>query len=149
MGPPGGAPGESPTASVPEPNVRARPAAPEFLTPAWIARLDEVVASAAELADLDADPLVVEAQVTTPEASVTYHLVLGPGPARIHPGAAGEPDLTLVLTVEAARRLHEGTANAQVCLADGTLRLRGNPEVLSRRAAALARAGGLLAAFRR
>jgi hypothetical protein len=39
--------------------------------------------------------------------------------------------------------------NAQECLARGSLRLRGNPEVLARHAAMLARAGDVFGDARR
>jgi hypothetical protein len=121
----------------------------EFLTPEWIAALDALARAAADLADAAEAPLVVEQQVVTAAGTVTYHLVLGPGPARVVAGPAASPDLTMVTTEDAARRIHAGTANAQTCLSDGTLRLRGNPEVLARRAAVLSRVGDLFAGVRR
>ena len=122
---------------------------PDFLTPEWIAALDDLARNAADLVDAAEEPLVVEQQVVTAAGTVTYHLLLGPGPARVRGGSADSPDLTMVATEDAARRIHDGTANAQTCLADGTLRLRGNPEVLARRAAVLGRVGDLFAAVRR
>jgi hypothetical protein len=122
---------------------------PEFLSADWVAALDDAARAAAELADAADEPVVVEQQVVTGAGTVAYHLVLGPGPARVRPGPAAAPDLTMIATADAARRIHDGTANAQRCLADGTLRLRGNPEVLTRRAAVLGRIGDLFAALRR
>lgn len=124
-------------------------AAPEFLGPGWIAALDDRARRAPGLADAADAPVVVEQQVLTAAGSVTYHLVLGPGPARVLPGPAAAPDLTMVTTEDAARRIHAGLANAQSCLADGTMRLRGNPDVLTRRAAVLGRVGDLFAPLRR
>jgi len=122
---------------------------PEFLTPEWIAALDDLARRAPDLVDAAEAPLVVEQRVVSATGTVTYHLVLGPGPARVIAGPAPAPDLTMVTTADAARRIHDGTANAQTCLADGTLRLRGNPEVLARRATVLGRVGDLFAAVRR
>jgi hypothetical protein len=122
----------------------------EFLSAAWLADLDELAQRAAELADVDDQPLVVEQHVARDDgATVVYHLVLGPGPARVRPGPAVRADLTLVATEAAALGMHTGTTNAQACLADGTLRLRGNPEVLTRHVAVLARVGDLFADARR
>lgn len=122
------------------------PAAPEFLGPDWVAALDAAVREAADLADAADPPVVIEQRVVIDDGEVAYHLVLGPGPARVRAGRAAAADLTMITTVDAARRIHAGTANAQQCLADGTLRLRGNPDVLTRRAAALSRVGALLGA---
>lgn len=124
-------------------------AAPEFLGPGWVAALDDRARNAPALVDAAEAPVVVEQQVLTADGAVTYHLVLGPGPARVLPGPADAPDLTMVTTEAAARRIHAGLANAQTCLADGTLRLRGNPDVLTRRAAVLGQVGDLFAPLRR
>jgi hypothetical protein len=121
----------------------------EFLSAEWIADLDAIARASTELADAADEPVVVEQQVLTDAGTVTYHLVLGPGAARVIAGPAAHADLTMVTTQDAARRIHAGTANAQSCLADGTLRLRGNPDVLTRRAAALGRVGDLFAGVRR
>jgi hypothetical protein len=122
---------------------------PEFLSPAWVDALDARVRAEASLADAGDPAVVVEQRVQTATGTVAYHLVLGPGPARVHSGAAPRADLTMVTTEAAARRIHAGTTNAQACLADGTLRLRGNPDVLTRRAAVLGRVGDLFGALRR
>jgi hypothetical protein len=122
---------------------------PEFLTAEWIAALDARARATADLVDAAEEPVVVEQRVVSEAGEVSYHLVLGPGPARVRPGRAPDPDLTMVATADAARRIHAGEANAQTCLADGTLRLRGNPDALTRRAAVLGRVGGLFAGPRR
>ncbi|MBM3660258.1 MAG: hypothetical protein FJW95_12265 [Actinobacteria bacterium] len=118
---------------------------PEFLSPEWVDALDARAQEHAALADVADGPVVIEQQVRTGTGEVAYHLVLGEGPARVVAGRAAAADLTLVASEDAARRIHAGVANAQSCLADGTLRLRGNPEVLTRRAEVLAGAGALLA----
>ena len=121
----------------------------EFLSPAWLAHLDELAQGADDLADTGAS-LVIEQQVVRDGGdTVVYHLVLGPGPARVAPGPAARADLTLVATETAARGIHHGTTNAQACLADGTLRLRGNPDVLTRHASVLERIGDVFADARR
>ena len=122
----------------------------EFLSAEWITSLDTIAQNAEELADAADHPVVIEQQVIDAHGmTTTYHLVLGPGPARVNPGSADHADLTLVATTSAARGIRDGTANAQRCLADGTLRLRGNPEVLARQVDVLARVGDLFAATRR
>lgn len=128
---------------------RYDPGVAEFLTAEWIARLDALARAAPELADAADEPVIVEQQVVTASGTVAFHLVLGPGPARVREGSAPDPDLTMVTTEDAARRIQAGTVNAQACLSDGTMRLRGNPEVLTRRAGVLAGVGDLFAAIRR
>ena len=115
---------------------------PEFLSAAWLARLDELAQDSEALAGVADAALVIEQQVLRADGdTVVYHLVLGPGRARVRPGPADGADLTLVADEAAARGIRDGTANAQTCLADGTLRLRGNPDVLTRHAAVLERIG--------
>jgi hypothetical protein len=122
----------------------------EFLSAAWLARLDDLAQAAPALADAADGLLVIEQQVLRDGGEpVVYHLVVGPGPARVHAGPATRADLTLVATEVAARGIHDGTTNAQSCLADGTLRLRGNPEVLTRHAAVFEGIGDLFADARR
>jgi hypothetical protein len=122
---------------------------PEFLSAAWLARLDELAQGSAALAGVADEPVVIEQRVLRAGGdTVVYHLVLGPGPARVRVGPADEADLTLVADETAALGIHEGTANAQSCLADGTLRLRGNPDVLTRHAAVLDRIGDVFAGAR-
>jgi hypothetical protein len=122
----------------------------EFLSAAWLAHLAELARAAPELADAADTTLVIEQQVLRSDGdAVVYHLVLGPGPARIEAGPADHADLTLVATEAAALGIRDGTTNAQTCLADGTLRLRGDPDVLARHAAMLDRIGDVFAAARR
>jgi len=123
---------------------------PEFLSAAWLDRLDELAQASVDLADAADGSVVIEQQVVRADGdTVVYHLVLGVGPARVHAGAADRADLTLVATEDAARGIHDGTTNAQGCLAEGTLRLRGNPDVLTRHAALLDRIGDVFADARR
>jgi hypothetical protein len=122
----------------------------EFLSAAWLTRLDELAQASAALTGAAEQPVVIEQEVLRDDGdTVVYHLVLGPGPARVHPGPAEHADLSLVATEDAARRMHAGATNAQSCLADGTLRLRGNPDVLARHAEVLERVGDVFADARR
>jgi len=122
----------------------------EFLSAAWLVRLDELAQESPALSDAADDAVVIEQQVLRDDgATVVYHLVLGPGPARVREGPAPDAALILVATEDAARRIHTGATNAQACLADGTVRLRGNPEVLARHADVLARVGDVFADARR
>ena len=122
----------------------------EFLSAAWLARLDELAQASPALTDAAEGPVVIEQQVLRGDGeTVVYHLVLGPGAARVHTGPAPDPDLTLVATEDAARSIHAGITSAQSCLADGTLRLRGNPDVLARHAEVLAQVGDVFADARR
>jgi len=122
----------------------------EFLSAAWLTRLDELAQGSPALTDAADEPIVIEQQVLRGDGgTVVYHLVLGPGRARVHEGHGPAPDLILVATEDAARRIHTGATNAQSCLAVGTLRLRGNPDVLARHGDVLARVGDVFADARR
>ena len=122
----------------------------EFLSAEWVTRLDQLAQRSPALTDTADESVVIEQQVLRDAGdTVVYHLVLGPGPARVHPGPAARADLILVATEVAARSIHSGVTNAQSCLADGTLRLRGNPDVLARHAEVLARVGDVFADARR
>ena len=122
----------------------------EFLSAEWLTRLDELAQRAPALTYAADEPVVIEQQVLRDDGDVVvYHLVLGPGVARVHAGPAARADLILVATEDAARSIHTGVTNAQSCLADGTLRLRGNPDVLARHAEVLARVGDVFADARR
>jgi hypothetical protein len=120
----------------------------EFLSPEWILALDSLARNAPELDSVAESPVVIEQHVHTATGRVAYHLVLGPGAARVFSGPSSAPDLTLSTTESAARSIHEGAANAQACLAEGSMRLRGDPEVLTRHAAALGKVGDLFASMR-
>ena len=103
--------------------------------------LDDRVRRLVELTDVP-ERVVVEQRVLHDDGTVSvHHLVAGPGPARIHEGPAADADVTLIATEAAARALRAGTTNAQTCLADGSLRMRGNPEVLLRRLGGAVRVG--------
>ena len=122
----------------------------EFLTAEWLDQLDQLAQASADLAGATSERLVIEQRVLRADGdTVVYHLVLGAGPARVHSGAAERADLTLVATEAVALGIHEGSTNAQSCLSDGTLRLRGNPEILARHAAVLDRIGDVFADARR
>ena len=99
----------------------------------WIAAIDARVRRSTGLADVTGDPVVLEARIVHDDGRVSaHHLVLGSGPARVVDGAADHADVTLTATESAATGLRAGTVNAQECLAAGTLRMQGSPEVLTR-----------------
>jgi hypothetical protein len=122
----------------------------EFLSPAWLAELDVVARSSAELAAVGREqPLVVEQRVTgAPAGDATYHLVCGPDGARIEPGPAARPDLVITTDYRTAWSWHRGTGNVQHALAEGGAKIGGDLIRLRAHAPQLAAIGDVFAALR-
>ena len=109
----------------------------EFLSDAWIARLD----AAARAADgLIADPpFSVETLVHGPDGDTGYRVQFGADGATVTglpsgggPGPrAGEADVVLATDPATAWALQQGTVRAQDAFARGALKLRGRPELLA------------------
>ena len=115
----------------------------EFLSDAWIARLD---AAARAADDLATDPPFVVATLVRsargdtghrvcfdPEGATVTGLASGPG----GDGADGA-DVVLVTDPDTAWALHQGALRAQDAFARGALKLRGRPELLAAHADLLA-----------
>ncbi|HVW34496.1 MAG TPA: SCP2 sterol-binding domain-containing protein [Acidimicrobiia bacterium] len=116
-----------------------------FLSDEWIAALDAAAREAALPGDVR---LTIQQVVTRDGDAVAYHLVLGDGRARVHPGRAESPDVTLVQTREVAAALSRGELNAQQALEAGLLKLRGDIGRLGREGRALTAVGDVFAAVR-
>jgi hypothetical protein len=99
----------------------------EFLSPEWIAELDEAAAASSLPAAAEGRRLIIEQRVqgAPANAEVCYHLVIDPARARVAPGAAELPDATVITDYETARALHEGRTTAQAALIAGRYKLRG------------------------
>lgn len=103
-----------------------------FLSPEWIAALDEAAAGWSAPAELD---LTVEQVVRRPgEATAVYHLSFTGGRLRVVAGPAEHADVTLTLDYPVAAGIARGEANAQAALAAGHLQVGGNLQLLSTRA---------------
>lgn len=113
----------------------------EFLSDAWIARLD---AAAREADDLVVErPFVVETVVHEPAGERGYQVRFGPDGASVTAAGASPADVVLVTDPATAWALQQGTLRAQDAFARGLLKVRGRPELLAAHAAllgALARA---------
>ena len=101
----------------------------EFLSDAWIARLD----AAARAADgVGADPpFSVETLVHAPDGDTGYRVHFGAAGASVTVPGVGEADVVLATDPETAWALHQGTVRAQDAFARGALKLRGRPELLA------------------
>ena len=112
----------------------------EFLSDAWIARLDTATRAADDLA---ADPPFTVATVV--DETQGYRVQFGPDGASVTgSGRTGDADVDVVLVTDAATAwaLHQGSIRAQDAFARGALKVRGRPELLAAH-------GELLAALER
>lgn len=117
----------------------------QFLSGEWLAALDEAARAAMVPAEVR---LTIQQIVTGDEAEVRYHLVLGDGRLRVHPGEAAAADVTLVQTRDVAAALSRGEINAQQALEAGRLKLRGDIGHLARQGKALTAMEDAFAAVR-
>ena len=98
----------------------------EFLSPEWLEELDGAVA-AASFPGPDGTLTIEQRVLDTPgtEGEVRYHLVIEPSGARVSPGTAESPDVTVTTDYETARALHEGRTTAQHALIAGRYKVQG------------------------
>jgi len=100
---------------------------PEFLSPAWIAELDLALRDLGPVETASEGTLVIEQRVTRPGAELhTHHVLASAGGFRAIGGPAHAPDLVLTTDLQTAVAIQRGTANAQLALAAGHLRLGGD-----------------------
>ncbi|WP_195210459.1 SCP2 sterol-binding domain-containing protein [Actinomarinicola tropica] len=123
-----------------------------FLSPAWVAELDAAAQAAPELTDVlgSGEELVVQHVVTDDagDERAAFHLRLGAGACRAHPGHADEPTVTFTQTEATARQISQGTLGAQAAFMSGHLRLGGRVDVLLTHHAALSGISDVFAVVR-
>ena len=103
-----------------------------FLSPAWVAALDEAARASGPLAagceDLD---LVIEQRITgRPDGDVAFHLTLRHGRASVTAGPAASPTITFVQDLATARSIASGEGSAQRAFMAGDLRIGGDLRIL-------------------
>ena len=104
----------------------------EFLSSAWVAELDAAARSSATVS-ARADELTLTVQQIVPDApsgEARYYVKFDRTGARLSPGSADSPDMTLIVDYAMARELSAGTANAQDALAAGRLKIKGQVGLL-------------------
>lgn len=121
-----------------------------FLSSEWLQELDVAARASDSLISLGDDgPLVIEQRVdSTPSGDVAYHFVIDADGARVVPGTADDPDVTVAADYATAVALHAGRLNAQQALASGSLTLGGDLNEVLRRADALQALDDVFAAVR-
>jgi putative sterol carrier protein len=120
-----------------------------FLTPEWIAALDEAGREASVPAGVSLTIQQVVSDGDRDGGDVRYHLVLDDGRIRVSPGEAETADVTLVQSREVAAALSRGELNAQQALEAGLLKLRGDIGHLARHGKALVAVEDVFAAVRK
>ena len=125
---------------------------PEFLSPEWIAELDDALGALAPSEsppEGTPDEFVVEQRVTRAGADDhVHHLVASRGRFRAVAGPAPAADLVLTTDLETAVAIQQGAVNAQLALAAGHLRLGGNLDRLLTHAATFTKLDDVFAALR-
>ena len=119
----------------------------EFLTDAWLDKLD----AAAQAATLPADLRLIIQQVVRdgPEGhEVAFVLEAGDGSLSVRRGRADQPDVTFTLDHATALAIHCGELSAQMAFMEGRLRLGGDLRAVIDRAGALAAVDDVFAAAR-
>jgi putative sterol carrier protein len=99
---------------------------PDFLSADWIEALDAAARAAALPEEAAAVSITIEQVVRdAPGGEIRYHLRISDGHARVQPGPAASPDLTLFADYDVAARIQRGEVNAQQALAAGRLKVQG------------------------
>lgn len=103
-----------------------------FLSPAWVAALDEAARASTTLADGCRDlDLIVQQEITGgPGGPIVFHLTLRAGEASVTAGPAAEPTIRFVQDHATARAIAAGTGSAQRAFMSGSLRVGGDLRVL-------------------
>jgi hypothetical protein len=97
-----------------------------FLSPAWIAALDEAARANEHLRATPVDPpLVLEQVVTGDEADVAYRIVFDTDGAHVESGADAESTVRLITDATTARAIARGEGAALQAFLDGTIRIEG------------------------
>lgn len=121
-----------------------------FLTPPWLAALDDAARADQALAAATSGlRLVIEQRVHgTPAGDVTYHVVLDHGEVAVAGGPADSPTVTFDQDHATARGIAAGTESAQRAFMSGRLRVGGDLRVLLEHQASLLALGDVFAAVR-
>lgn len=120
-----------------------------FLTPAWIAALDEAARARSSDAAASEVELVVEQRVTgTPEGEVVFHVSIHRGAITVTPGPADDPGLSFRQDYTTARAIAAGTESAQRAFMNGRLQVGGDIRILLARQESLAALDDVFATVR-
>lgn len=112
-----------------------------FLSPAWLAALDEALAGSQAVAAATADTRLGILQVVTggPEGDVAYLVSVQAGTTRVTPATPGDPaDVTLASRWDTAVAIATGALAPHDAFTTGRLLVRGDLEALRTSAPALA-----------
>lgn len=121
-----------------------------FLTPAWLAALDEAARAHRPPDRSDATvELVVEQRVTgSPHGDVVFHVVFHHGRITVAPGPGQDPGISFSQDHLTARAIAAGTESAQRAFMTGRLRIGGDLRILLRHRESLAALDDVFATVR-
>jgi putative sterol carrier protein len=100
-----------------------------FLSAEWLRDVD--AAMAAQPAQADDGKLVLQQVVIGgPDGDVTYAVDIDSGVARVRPGRAPDPDVTITEDYDTAAAIHRGELTLQDAFMTGQVRVAGNMATL-------------------
>ena len=104
----------------------------QFLSPAWLAALDDAARRSESLAAAGVGRrLVIEQHITgTPEGEVVFHVTLDDGSASVEAGPADDPTVRFEQDLATARAIASGRGSAQRAFMAGELRVGGDLRIL-------------------
>lgn len=119
-----------------------------FLTPAWLAALDQAARAHSESVASDVE-LVVEQRVTgTPDGEVVFHVSIHQGEVSVTPGPAVDPGISFSQDYETARAIAAGIESAQRAFMTGRLQVGGDLRILLEHQESLAALDDMFATVR-
>ena len=126
-----------------------------FLSPEWIAELDDAARAVPDLSAMTEDVrLVIEQRITAPDAplngdpEVVYHVLFDHGQVEVRSGAATEATVTFTQDRDVATAIATGRQSAQQAFMTGGLRVGGNLQDLLANQGVLSKLTDVFAAVR-
>lgn len=104
----------------------------QFLSPAWLAALDDAARRSESLAAAGVGRrLIIEQHITgTPDGEVVFHVALDDGAASVTAGPADDPTIRFEQDLATALAIASGRGSAQRAFMAGELRVGGDLRIL-------------------
>ncbi len=117
-----------------------------YLSPEWIATLDEIAAQHPGVPEGTGDlPITIQYRVTD---GPSWYMVIGSDQIRVLTGNVSSPDVWFSTDAATAEELHAGRVDPLRAAVDGKLNIGGDPRLLTANQSVLATLGSLFASTR-